>query len=232
MELRRGERLTDRTIERRRAGDHAGEWAVLAFVLLAAGSAGCCACPIIDNVVDTGELSMAKEYPDAVTMKGDSLTLLAGEKQPQVGSVAPDFHVVDGDFNRVTLADFEDQVLLISAVPSLDTGVCATQTKRFNEEAATLPDDVAVLTVSMDLPFAQKRFCEAEKVDRVRVLSDHVWHSFGLSYGVLVKDMGLLARSIWVIDRDGKIVYKEVVSELTHYPNYDAALDAVRAAAD
>ncbi|MFW6158787.1 MAG: thiol peroxidase [Planctomycetota bacterium] len=175
---------------------------------------------------------MAREYPDAVTMKGDSLTLLAGEKQPEVGDDAPDFRVVDGDFAPVTLDDLKGQVLLISAVPSLDTGVCATQTKRFNEEAATLPEGVAVLTISMDLPFAQKRFCEAEKVERVRVLSDHVWHSFGLSYGVLVKDMGLLARSIWVIDRDGTIVYREVVSELTDYPHYDAALDAVRAAAD
>jgi thiol peroxidase len=165
-------------------------------------------------------------------MKDDPVTLLGPETPVDVGDPAPDFRVVDGAFQPVTLEDVKGRVVLISAVPSLDTGVCSAQTKRFNEEAARLPDDVSVLTISMDLPFAQKRFCDAEKVDRIRVLSDHVWRSFGLSYGVLIKDMGLLARSVWVIGKDGRIAYRQIVSEVTEHPDYDAALAAAREVAE
>ena len=124
------------------------------------------------------------------------------------------------------------KVVLISAVPSLDTGVCSAQTKRFNDEAARLPADVVILTLSMDLPFAQKRFCEAEKVERLRVLSDAVWREFGLGYGVLMKDRGLLARSIFVVGRDGRVAYEQIVRETSTHPDYDAALAAARQAAN
>jgi thioredoxin-dependent peroxiredoxin len=174
-------------------------------------------------------MSDLKEYPNRVTMQGKPLTLLGGEVS--VGESAPDFQVVNGQFEPVRLSNFEGKVVVISAVPSLDTGVCSAQTKRFNDEVANLPDNVVVLTLSMDLPFAQARFCEAEKVSRVTVLSDHVEHEFGKTYGVLIKGLGLLARSVFVVDASGKVVYKQVVPELTTHPDYDAVLAAAREAA-
>ena len=170
-----------------------------------------------------------EERTGVVTLKGNPVTLLGPDIR--VGDAAPDFRTVDADFQAVGLADFRGKVCLLSAVPSLDTPVCSVQTKRFNEEAATLPDDVVIVTISMDLPFAQKRFCEAEKVDRIRVLSDHVWREFGLGYGVLIKDMGLLARSVFVVGKDGRLLYKQIVAEATEHPDYDAALAAARNAA-
>jgi len=164
-----------------------------------------------------------------VTMKGKALTLLGPDVR--VGDPAPGFRVVDGAFQPVRFADFAGRAVLISAVPSLDTGVCALQTKRFNDEIESLPRDVIVLTVSMDLPFAQKRFCELEKVDRVQVLSDHVWREFGASYGILIKDLGLLARSVFVVEKGGRIAYRQIVPEVTEPPDYEAALKALRAAA-
>ncbi len=161
-----------------------------------------------------------------VTMKGRPLVLLGA--QLPVGATAPDFRVVDANFQPVSLGDFRGRPCLISVVPSLDTGVCALQTKRFNDEAANLPAEVVLLTISMDLPFAQKRFCEAEQVERLRILSDHVWREFGSRYGILIRDLGLLARSIFVIDRNGRIAYQQIVPELTEHPDYDAALAAVR----
>lgn len=169
------------------------------------------------------------ERQGIVSMKGRPLTLLGPDVR--VGDSAAPFRVVDAGFQPVALADFAGHPLLISVVPSLDTGLCALQTRRFNDEVAQLPADVVVLTLSMDLPFAQKRFCESEKIDRVRVLSDHVWREFGVRYGTLIKDMGLLARSVFVIGRDGRIVYKQLVSEVTEHPDYDAALRAIRTAA-
>lgn len=164
-----------------------------------------------------------------VTMKGNPLTLVG--RQIKEGEAAPDFKVVDAGFKPVKLADFKGQVVLISAVPSLDTGVCSLQTKRFNEEAARLPTNVVVMTVSEDLPFAQKRFCEAEKVERIKVLSDSVWREFAAKYGILIQDMGLLARSVWVVGRNGTVAYRQIVPELTTHPDYDAALKAARDAA-
>ncbi len=168
------------------------------------------------------------ERPGVVTMKGKPVTLLGPDLG--VGATAPDFRVVDASFVPVRLSDFNEKVVLISAVPSLDTPVCSLQTKHFNDDVQSLPADVVVLTISMDLPFAQKRFCTAEKVDRVHVLSDHVWREFGERYGLLIKDMGLLARSVWVVGRDGKVLYREIVPEISHQPNYEAALAAVRQA--
>jgi len=166
-----------------------------------------------------------QERTGIVTMKGAPLTLLGPELKE--GDPAPGFRAVDAGFKPVSLSDFSGKVCLISAVPSLDTGVCAVQTKRFNDEVERLPGKVAVLTISMDLPFAQKRFCDAEKIDRITVLSDHVWREFGLRYGVLIKDMGLLARSVFVVSNDC-IAYRQIVPEVTQHPDYDAALAAVR----
>ncbi len=170
-----------------------------------------------------------QEREGLVTVKGKPLTLLGPEVK--VGDPAPDFRVVNVEFQPVKFSSFKGKASLISVVPSLDTGVCALQTKRFNDEILNLPSDVAVMTISMDLPFAQKRFCETEKVDRVLVLSDHVWREFGLNYGVLIKDMGLLARSIFVIGKDGRIAYKQIIPELSEHPDYDAAIAAIRKAA-
>ena len=170
-----------------------------------------------------------QEREGLVTVHGRPVVLLGCDTK--VGDAAPDFRVVDAQFQPVRLSSFKGKPCLISAVPSLDTGVCALQTKRFNDEIRDLPPGVIVMTISADLPFAQKRFCEAEKVDRILVLSDHVWHEFGLSYGVLIKDMGLLARSIFVVGRNGHVAYREIVDELTNHPDYDAALAAIRKAA-
>ena len=170
-----------------------------------------------------------QEREGVVTIHGKPAIVLGGDVK--VGDAAPDFRAVDGSFQPVRLSSFRGRPCLISAVPSLDTPVCSLQTKRFNDEMQKLPREVLVMTISMDLPFAQKRFCEAEKVDRILVLSDHVWREFGLSYGLLIKDMGLLARSIFVVGKDGRIAYRQIVPELTSHPDYDAALAAVRKAA-
>ncbi|MHC4479837.1 MAG: thiol peroxidase [Planctomycetota bacterium] len=169
---------------------------------------------------------MAEERTGVVTMKGEPLTLVGPEIR--AGEEAPEFCVVDADWNEVRLSDFAGSIVLISAVPSVDTSVCSLQTQRFNEEAAHLPRDVVVLSVSQDLPFALDRFCQAEGVERVRALSDHVRAEFGEAYGVLIKGMRLLARSIFVVDREGRIAYVELVPEVTTHPDYDAALGAVR----
>ena len=158
-----------------------------------------------------------------LVMAGNKYVTLLGN-QVNLGDNAPDFKVVTETFSPITLSEFKDKSVLISVVPSLDTGVCSIQTKRFNEEVANLPADVVMLTISNDLPFAQKRFCKTEKVDNMKILSDAVWRDFGQSYGLLIKDMGLLTRAIFIIDMDGKVVYKELVGNISQHPDYDTAL--------
>lgn len=171
-----------------------------------------------------GSYSMT-EHKGLVTFKGNALTLLGD--QVAVGQQAPAFTVLANDLSPLTLADFKGKVLLISAVPSLDTPVCDLETRRFNEEAAKLGPDVAVLTVSMDLPFAQKRWCAAHGIAAVKTASDHREASFGLAYGVLIKELRLLSRTIFVIDKAGKIAYVQLVAEVTHEPDYADVLQAV-----
>jgi thiol peroxidase len=170
-----------------------------------------------------------QERSGVVTFKGEPLTLLGPDVQ--VGQVAPDFTVVDGKFKAVKLSDFAGRVVLISAVPSLDTPVCSVQTKRFNTEAAKLAQIITVLTISEDLPFAQRRFCSSEKVTGHLVLSDHVHRQFGQKYGLLIKGMMLLARTVLIIGKDGLISYRQIASELTEEPDYKAALAAAKDAA-
>lgn len=169
--------------------------------------------------------AQVQERQGLVTFKGNPLTLIGQEIK--VGSKAPEFSVLGQDLSAVTLDQFQGKNILISVVPSLDTGVCDAQTRRFNEEASKL-ENVQIITISMDLPFAQKRWCGAAGIDRVKVVSDHRDASFGIAYGVLMKELRLLARSIFVIDRNCTIRYIEIVPEMTSSPNFDAALEAVK----
>lgn len=170
---------------------------------------------------------MAQERHGAITFKSKPVTLVGSEVK--VGDQAPNFTVLANDLSPVTLQDSKGEVRIISVVPSIDTGVCDAQTRRFNEEAAKL-DNVKVLTVSMDLPFAQKRWCAAAGIDKVQTLSDHREASFGTAYGVLIKEMRLLARAVFVVDQNDKVVYAEVVSEATNHPNYEAPVEAAKKA--
>lgn len=170
---------------------------------------------------------MAIERKGAVTFKGNPVTLLGPELK--VGDQAPDFKVLANDLSEVTLADSKGFVRIISVVPSLDTGVCDAQTRRFNEEAGDI-DGVKVLTVSVDLPFAQKRWCGAAGVENVQTLSDHRDLSFGTAYGVAIKEMRLLARAVFVVDQNDQIVYVEYVPESTNHPDYEAPILAAKKA--
>lgn len=169
---------------------------------------------------------MAQERTGIATFKGNPLTLIGPELQ--AGDSAPDFTVSKNLLEDVSLKDFAGKIKLISVVPSLDTGVCDAQTRRFNEEAAGLGDDVVILTVSADLPFAQARWCGAAGVDQVITLSDYKTRSFGQAYGVLIKEFQLDMRSIFVVDQNDKITYVEYLSEMTEHPNYEAAVEAVK----
>ncbi|MDF2788831.1 MAG: tpx [Neobacillus sp.] len=160
-----------------------------------------------------------------VTFKGNPVTLLGNEVK--VGDKAPNFSVLANDLSPVTLENTKGQVRLISAVPSLDTGVCDAETRRFNEEANSL-GDVKILTVSVDLPFAQKRWCGANGIENVQTLSDHRDLSFGEAYGVAIQELRLLARAVFVVDSTDTVTYVEYVSEATNHPNYEAALEAAR----
>ena len=162
-----------------------------------------------------------------VTFINKPVTLIGNEIK--VGDQAPNFTVTANDLSSVTLNDLAGKIRLFSVVPSLDTGVCDQQTRKFNEAAAELGDDVAIYTVSMDLPFAQKRWCGAAGIDKVVTVSDHREASFGEAFGVHMKELRLLARSIFVVDADGKVAYVEYVPEGTNHPNYEAALEAVKA---
>lgn len=161
------------------------------------------------------------------TLKGNPLNLAGPELK--AGDTAPDFTLTDNGLKPVTLKDTGSGVRIISVVPSLDTPVCDAQTKRFNEEAAKLPG-VDIITVSMDLPFAQKRWCGAFGVDKVKMLSDHKDGNFGASYGTLIQDLRIESRAIFVLDKNNRIVHAEYVPEVAEHPNYDTALAATRAA--
>lgn len=169
---------------------------------------------------------MTQERTGIITFKGNPMTLLGPELN--VGDPAPGFTVVDNALNPVTLGSYTGKIKIISAVPSLDTPVCDMETRRFNRETADLPDRVAVLTVSLDLPFAQKRWCGAAGIDRVVTLSDYQDRSFALAYGVLIKELKLLSRSIFVVDEANIIRYIQHVTEVTHEPDYAAVLAAVK----
>lgn len=163
----------------------------------------------------------------AVTFKGNAVTLMGS--QVKAGDKAPNFTVLANDLSEVTLDDTKGSVRLISVVPSIDTGVCDAQTRRFNEEAAKL-DNVKVLTVSVDLPFAQKRWCGANGIENVQTVSDHRDLSFGEAYGVAIKELRLLARAVFVINSNDEVTYAEYVNEVTDHPNYEAAIEAAKAA--
>ncbi|MHC4665488.1 MAG: thiol peroxidase [Planctomycetota bacterium] len=167
-----------------------------------------------------------QEREGAITVKGDPLTLLG--EQLKVRDPAPDCEVLDNNLSPVKLSSFRGKVCIICSVPSLDTPVCNTETRRFNEEAGQLGDQVAVLAISMDLPFAQKRWCGAAGIKNVQALSDHRQASFGTVFGVLIKELRLLARAVLVVDKARVIRYIQVVEELTKEPDYDAALKAAK----
>jgi thiol peroxidase len=167
---------------------------------------------------------MTEERNNIVTFKGNPATLLGPDIK--VGDAAPDFHVVDNALQPVTLASNRGKVQIITVVPSIDTPVCDTMTRKFNEKAAQLPENVVVLTVSVDLPFAQKRWCGNAGIERIKTVSDYQERSFGLNYGLLLKELKLLARAVYVIDKGGKVAYREIVKEVTAEPDYDAALAA------
>lgn len=168
-----------------------------------------------------------RERHGFVTFKGNPLTLLG--EAPQVGSKAPEFSALRGDLSPFSLAQAAGKTVVINSVPSLDTPVCAMQTRRFNEEAAALGSDVKVLVVSMDLPFAQQRFCATEGIANLETLSDHRDASFGTAYGMLIKELRLLARGVLVIDKDGVLRYQQLVPEVAQEPDYEAALAAIKA---
>lgn len=165
------------------------------------------------------------ERKNVATAKGNSITLLGPEIK--VGDKASDFKVLDNDLNEVTLNKFSGKTKVIASVPSLDTPVCELEIKRFNEEATKFSSDVSVIFISNDLPFAQKRVCEAYK--NVSVLSDHRDVNFGQNYGVLIKELRLLSRAIFILDKDNTVKYVEYVKELTEHPDYNKALNCLKA---
>lgn len=166
------------------------------------------------------------ERSEAVTLHGNPLTLVG--KEVAMGSPAPDATLLNNELKPVKLSDYRGKVVVISSVPSLDTPVCDMQTRRFNSEAADLGDDVVILTVSMDLPFAQARWCGAAGAEQVTTLSDHKEATFGAAYGLLIKELRLLGRAVLVLDREGSVRYYQLVKEVSDEPDYDAALEAVK----
>ena len=172
---------------------------------------------------------MADARPGAVTLRNNPVTLAGPEIK--AGATAPDFAALDNGLQPVKLSGTHGKVIVLSSVPSLDTPVCDTETRRFNEEAGKLGGNVEVWTISMDLPFAQKRWCGAAGVTNVKTLSDFRDHAFAQNYGVLIKDgplTGLTARAVFVVGKDGKVKHAEYVKEITTEPNYDAALAAAK----
>jgi thiol peroxidase len=172
---------------------------------------------------------MAEERKAAVTMRGNPMTLVGPELKP--GQKAPGFTIVGKGMAPVGLDQFKGKVKIIATIPSIDTPVCDAETRRFNEEAAKLPGDVQILTISMDLPFAQARWCGAAGVDKVTTLSDWRGAEFGQKYGALIKELHLLTRAVFVLDRNDNVVHAEYVKEIANHPDYEAALAAARKAA-
>ena len=168
------------------------------------------------------------ERANAATFKGSPLTLLG--PRIKVGDQAPHFKLVGNDLADIDCATFHGKVRVLSVAPSLDTPVCATQTRTFNRAAIDLSQDVVILSISLDLPFALARFCGAEGIERVITASDYKYRSFGEAYGVSIRELGLLARAVFVINKDDRVVHAEYVSEVTNEPDYAAALEAVKAA--
>ncbi len=166
--------------------------------------------------------------PAAITFKGNPMTLLGDELK--VGQSAPDFvlHYFEGGLKSWTLADLKGKPTIVSVVPSLDTGICALQTKRFNQELGALGDKINALTVSRDLPFAMNRFCGAEDIKALKVGSDYQNGSFGQAWGLMIDELKLLARAVYILDANGKIVYAEIVPEVAQEPNYAPALEALK----
>ena len=167
-----------------------------------------------------------EEKKGIVTMRGNPLTLVGEEVK--VGNPAPDFVVLDNNLSPVKFSSYRGKICIISSVPSLDTPVCDIETRKFNEEAGRLGEDVVILTISMDLPFAQKRWCAAAGVNRVQTLSDHRDASFGTSYGVLIKELRLLARAVFLVDRKGVLQYVQLVKETSKEPDYEEVLNALK----
>ncbi|GAA68249.1 thiol peroxidase [Pseudoalteromonas sp. APC 3358] len=177
-------------------------------------------------------VAIAADYPEntldigKVSAQGKPVTLLG--KGISVGDSAPNFKVVDDNFIPVTLEDYKGQAVLISVVPSLDTGICSLQTKHFNEKVASQFPSVVMLTISADLPFAQKRFCKAENIDKITTLSDSVWRDFGQKYGLIIKDMGLLTRTVFILDERHNVIYKQLVSSLSTEPEYNSVIEKLK----
>jgi len=162
-----------------------------------------------------------------VTLNGRELTLTGYEVK--VGDTAPDFKVISNDLTPMKFyRTYKDKITLISSVPSLDTRVCDLETRKFNDEAQKLSDDVEIITISMDLPFAQKRWCGQNGITKVKTYSDYIKAEFGKSYGVLIKELRLLARCIFIIDRNFKVKYIQLVKEVSNEPNYDEAINALK----
>ncbi|GHF97745.1 2-Cys peroxiredoxin [Thalassotalea marina] len=187
-----------------------------------------CAALMLSSVSAIANTLLDNSLPEnnSLVKAGEKYVTLLGT-QVEVGQNAPNFKVVDENFAPIELSEFNGKNILISVVPSLDTGVCSLQTKRFNDEIANTGDNTVMLTISNDLPFAQKRFCKSENVTQIQVLSDAVWRDFGTKYGLLIKDMGLLTRAIFIINPEGKVVYKELVEKISNHPDYQQALAAL-----
>ena len=167
------------------------------------------------------------ENKNAVKVKGSPVTLIGEEIK--TGQSARDFKVLNTNMEEVTLSGFKNKIKLIASVPSLDTPVCDLEIKRFNDEAAKLSKDLVIIFISMDLPFAQKRFCQANDIKIVKTLSDHRDADFGQKFGVLIKELRLLARAIFILDKGDVIRYVQIVPELSSPPDYERALEALKA---
>ncbi len=167
-----------------------------------------------------------KERAGLVTMRGNPLTLVGNEVR--TGEKAPDFVALDPDLTPIKLSSYMGKICIISSVPSLDTPVCDMETRKFNEEASKLGDKIRILTISMDLPFAQKRWCGAAGVNKIQTLSDHRDAQFGLAYGVLIKELRLLARAVFLVDPKGILQYMQLVKEIASEPNYEEIWSALK----